>query len=203
VVRREGYYGVDNVECRAIWDRDGSRVPVLFLHGYSFTGRTWDETGVLDKLSDEGYPWAAPDMPYGRRTECTKHTRNVLFNVAAAKAAVDQLLGGQSPVIVGASLGGRIAVHYAVRHEVKGLFLLAPAVRPDDNVWDLLRVLKAPAVIVAGTKDQIVPSSLLEKLAAQMGARLLVYDAGHAMYLEQPERFVEDLLEFLGQVEAS
>jgi len=203
VARREAYYGVDSVECRVIWDREGGRVPVLFLHGYSFTGQTWDETGVLDRLTLEGYPWAAPDMPYGRRTQCTKHTRDVLFNVAAARAVVEQFLGGEPPVIVGASLGGRIAVHYAVRHEVRGLFLLAPALRPDDSVWDLLRVLKVPAVIVAGKKDRIIPYSLLERLAVQMGARLLVYDAGHAMYLEEPGRFVEDLLEFLGQVDAS
>jgi len=204
LARREGHYGVGGLECRIIWDREGDRVPVLFLHGYSFTGQTWDETGVLDALSSRGDPWAAPDMPYGRRTACTKHTRSVDLNVAAAKTVVDTFLDGKPPVVVGASLGGRIAIHYASRHGAAGLFLLAPALRQDDPAWEAARLVKAPTVIVAGTNDKIVPLQTLEELARTLKADLLVYEgAGHAMYLEQPERFRRDLEEFLDRIEAS
>lgn len=199
---KEGFYGVGGVECRILWSPEGSRAPVLFLHGFSFTGSTWREIGVLDYLSERGNSWAAPDMPYGRRTDCTKHTRDIEFNVEAAREVVRRYLDGREPVVVGASLGGRVAVAYGSRYPVKGLLLLAPAIRPGTEEWKAARKIEAPTLIVAGTRDRIVPLNVLRTLASEMGAKLIVYeDAGHAMYLESPERFMEDLDGFLTMIE--
>jgi len=191
----EALYGVNNIECKTLYAA-GSRAPVLFLHGYSFTGTTWVEAGIAGPIAEAGYRVAMPDMPYGRRTECTKHTRDTMINVKAARRIVERFLGG-TPFIVGASLGGRIALYYAAIHGTRGLLLASPALKSEDPVWSLLGKINAPALIVRGSRD-FIPVRVHRRLADRLGAELVVYEgAGHAMYLDMPGRFVADLRRFL------
>ncbi len=205
MVRRELYYGVGGIECPLIlYKGRGEGVPAVLLHGYSFRGETWARAGVLEALEDAGYDYAAPDMPYGRSTGCTKKTRDPKANTNAVHAIVKMFLGERPPVIVGASLGGRIALYYAARFPVKGLFLASPAVANDDTVWELARALRGtPALIIRGGRD-FIPRRVLEELARRMEARYVEYpDAGHAMYLDQPRLFINDLLSFLDRVQGA
>ena len=189
--------GFGGVECPCISEGPRGAPGVLLLHGYSFRGETWREAGVLQGLAARGFRVAAPDMPYGRRTGCSKRSRDPLLNVEVAKSAAARCLGEERPFIVGASLGGRIALHYAARVGARGLFLASPALKWSDPVWELVGLVKVPVVIVRGGRD-FVPRRIHEELARRLGARLLVYeDAGHAMYLDRPERFLEDLVSFL------
>jgi len=195
-VPSEAVYGVGEVECRVLYGGRGR--PVLLLHGYSFRGRTWEEAGVVGALEEAGYRYAAPDMPYGKSTDCTKHTRDIELNVEAARRVAERFLGDTRPAIVGASLGGRVALYYAALHGARGLFLASPALREDEPVWDMLRMVRAPVVIIRGGRD-FVPRRVHRKLAKKLGAEIRVYEgAGHAMYLDEPDRFKRDLLEFLG-----
>ncbi|MCE4620382.1 MAG: alpha/beta hydrolase [Desulfurococcales archaeon] len=193
---KRGYYGVNGIECPILYNPPAEdTIPVILLHGYNFTGETWREVGVLDALEKEGISYAAPDMPYGKRTSCTKKSRSLLLNLRAVEETVS-LLGGSPPLIVGASLGGRIALYYAAGHEVKGLLLASPAVREDEEIWRLLKRIRVPVMIIRGSRD-FIPLRLHESLARGLGARLVVYeDAGHVVYRDRPERFVEDLLNF-------
>ncbi len=193
---KRGYYGVNGIECPILYNPPiGDTLPVILLHGYSFTGETWREVGVLDALEKEGISYAAPDMPYGKRTGCTKKSRSLLLNLRAVEEAVS-LLGGSPPLIVGASLGGRIALYYAAGHEVKGLLLASPAVRDDEEIWELLRRIRVPVMIIRGSRD-FVPPRTHESLARKLGARLVVYEgAGHVLYRDKPGLFIEDLLNF-------
>lgn len=196
---KEAIHGVGGIECQVLYEL-GGEPPVLLLHGYSFRGRTWAEAGVLGALEERGVRYAAPDMPYGRSTSCTKRTRDWRLNTELARAVSDRFLGDSRPVIVGASLGGRIALYYAARYGARGLFLASPALRENEPVWDMLRAIRAPVVIIRGGRD-FVPRSVHERLARKLGAELLVYEgAGHAMYLDMPERFVKDLLGFLEKI---
>lgn len=41
----------------------GSGVPVVFLHGFSFTSDVWQRTGVTAALMEQQVPFLALDMP--------------------------------------------------------------------------------------------------------------------------------------------
>ena len=197
---KQGYYGVNGIECPIIFNPPaGNQSPIVFLHGYNFTGEIWRKVGVLDELEKRIIGYAAPDMPYGKRTGCTKRSRSLPLNLRAVEEVVS-LLGGSPPLIVGASLGGRIALYYAAGHEVKGLLLASPAVREDEEIWRLLKRIRMPVRIIRGSRD-FVPLRIHESLARKLGARLVVYEgAGHVVYRDKPDRFIEDLLEFYALV---
>jgi pimeloyl-ACP methyl ester carboxylesterase len=60
--------------------------------------------------------------------------------------------------------------------------------------------IRAPTLVVAGAQDRVVPLEFVEKLyRAIPGARLaVVEDAGHLLFLEQPDVVSRLLVEFLG-----
>ncbi len=197
-------YGVDSVECEYIVEGPRGAQPVLLLHGYSFRWKTWVEAGTVAALAEAGYRVVAPDMPYGRSTSCTKRSRSIEFNLNAVDAVIREALGSATPALVGASLGGRVAVHYAVsRSTPPALVLIAPALQSSDPVWGRLRLLRGRTSVAVfwGTRDTIVGRRIVEELAREAGGELIVYEgAGHALYLDQPERFNSDLVSYLNRV---
>ena len=68
-----------------------------------------------------------------------------------------------------------------------------------EPLWDRLDSLTIPVLVVAGALDAKFVT-LAERLAATIpGADLAIVDgAGHTVHLEQPERFLETLLPWLG-----
>ncbi|MBI2862740.1 MAG: alpha/beta hydrolase [Chloroflexi bacterium] len=71
----------------------------------------------------------------------------------------------------------------------------------DDFSQELGRIA-APAMVVWGDKDAILPRSEQETLAARIpSARLVVHPGGgHAFYWEDPARAASDVVAFVGQV---
>ncbi|MEB3760089.1 MAG: alpha/beta hydrolase [Desulfurococcales archaeon] len=200
----EVLHGFKGIECKAIAhiEENFSKPVILFLHGYSFTGETWSKTGVFDALTSRRYSFIAPDMPYGRRTRCTKHTRSLDINLGLLNSLVSSYVGRRQLVVVGASLGGRLAIYYSAKNElVRGLLLLSPYIEKDKTALTIASSITAVSKIILGEKD-IVSRKTIEKLASRIGASIVVYEgAGHAMYLDSPDRFVRDLLEFIEYVE--
>ncbi len=182
--------------CRAIYSNLPG-LPILFLHGYNFTSDVWRTIGVLELLEKEKIPFLALDMPYGAKSSCSPHTRDPEENVLVVREAIYGLFGKIYPLIVGASLGGYIALKYAVENPVSGLLLIAPVYTSDEELVKRLGELKVPAMIIWGSKDEIVSRDEMEKLAELLEARLIVYEgARHAAYLDKPEEFKRDLLAF-------
>ncbi len=195
---KEGYFGISGVECITTYSEGD--IPVVFLHGFRFTRNVWLEIGALQKTSELGYKVIAPDMPYGIRTDCSKHTRNIDLNVEIIRALLRQYCREEQPVIVGASLGGRIALHYALRFPVRGLLLLSPAIKNEDPAWKIARRLNLPVIIARGAKD-FIPRNILQKLAKKLGGEYVEYpESGHTFYMSLKEKFLEDLETFLNKV---
>jgi pimeloyl-ACP methyl ester carboxylesterase len=69
----------------------------------------------------------------------------------------------------------------------------------DHDTLDRLPTLRIPTLVVAGADDRLTPVFHAEHLAGAIpGARLTVLPAtGHLPYLEAPDRFARDVLEFL------
>lgn len=77
---------------------------------------------------------------------------------------------------------------------------LGMALRPDTT--ELLQQLDVPVLVVCGSEDQFSPPMEMRPLAglAKRGRYVEIADAGHLPVMEQPEKFVEALAGFLGEL---
>ncbi len=194
---REEVLALGHYRCRALIN-DEPGIPVVFLHGYMFTSDVWRDINVLKMLEDNDIPFLAPDMPYGARSSCNPHTRDPEENVFVAYEAIHGVFGSVKPVLVGASLGGYMALRYAVNHPVSGLLLIAPVGVFEEELVERYKGFGFPVHVIVGTRDKIVSVGEMEKFVGILpNAKLKVYeDAGHPAYLSYPERFKKDLMEF-------
>ena len=173
-------------------------VPIVFLHGLSFTMDVWQSIGVTDLLVGKRVPFLALDMPYGLKSKCQPKTRNTEKNLAFVAEAVENVFGSVAPVIVGASIGGHIALKYATEFPLKGMLLIGPARAFEDaEIVHSYDKFNFPVRIIWGSQDNFISGEEMRTLADKLpNAKLLVYDgASHAAYNSQPERFKRDLLE--------
>jgi len=178
-------------------------VPVVFLHGLSFTADVWQRIGVAELLMEKHVPFLALDMPYGLKTRCKPKTRNPEVNVAVASEAVKSVFGSAAPVLVGASIGGHVALKYAARFPVKGLLLIGPGRVLEDDLVRFYGKFNFPVRIIWGSQDNIISGEEMRTLADKVpNAKLIVYNgASHPAYLSDPERFKIDLLELYAAAE--
>jgi pimeloyl-ACP methyl ester carboxylesterase len=190
-------------KCRVIINQVGG-VPVVFLHGYSYNSSIWQRLSVTELLMAKHLPFLALDMPYGLKSECQPKTQDPEVNVAVAQAAVENVFGSVAPVLVGASLGGHIAIKYAVRFPVRGLLLVAPAhAFEEEALVQAYGKFKFPVRIIWGSEDHIISGEEMRTLSDKMpNAKLVTYEgAGHSAYNNQPDRFKRDLLELYASAE--
>jgi pimeloyl-ACP methyl ester carboxylesterase len=191
---REEMFGYGDNRCRVVYEQRLG-IPILLLHGYSFTSDVWRDIGLMEELDKRRIPYISIDMPYGRVSKCIKHTRSIEENIAFARKAYKAVFDETPPMVVGASLGGYTALKYAMSNPVAGLLLVAPV--NVSEVLDYYRKARARIRILYGENDDIVDVEELREFASSTGSELVFYDnAGHALYLDQPARFVRDLLEF-------
>lgn len=189
-------------KCRVIINK-ASGIPIVFLHGYSFTSDVWERTGATQLLKEKKVPFLAVDMPYGEKSQCQPRTRKTEANVAVVNEAIKTVFDQAAPVLVGASLGGHIALQYATRFPVKGLLLLAPTRVLEETLLQMYGKFTFPVHIIIGSEDRIASLEELRNLVDKLpNAKLTVYqNEGHAAYLGRPDRFKRDLMELYALAE--
>jgi pimeloyl-ACP methyl ester carboxylesterase len=188
---------VANCKCQVIYHK-APGIPIVFLHGLSYTISVWRRIGIIETLIEKNVPFLALDMPYGVKSRCQPKTRDSQTNIKFAAEAIKSIFGETAPVVVGASLGGHIALNYAARYPVKGLFLVAPA-RPFEEVHlvEAYGRFNFPVRIVWGSMDSLISGEEMRALTDKLPkAKMLVYNgAAHSAYQDKPEWFKRDLLE--------
>jgi pimeloyl-ACP methyl ester carboxylesterase len=189
-------------KCRVFVNQSAGS-PVVFLHGLSYNSEIWQRIGIFDLLKEKHVPFLALDMPYGTKSECQPKTRNEESNVSFAKEAITANFGLEKPILVGASIGGHIALKYALQFPVKGLLLIGPARTLEDDLVKSFASFRFPVRIIWGTGDNIVSGEDMRTLSDKLpNAKLVTYEGGgHSAYLSQPERFKHDLLELYAMAE--
>jgi pimeloyl-ACP methyl ester carboxylesterase len=193
---------VAGYKCQALY-YNASGLPIVFLHGLSYTSDIWQRISVTERLIEKHVPFLALDMPYGMRSKCQPKTRNPEINTLVVAEAVKNAFGSTVPMLVGASIGGHIALKYAARFPVKGLLLIAPARALEKDLMQAYSKFNFLVRIIWGSQDNIVSGEDMRTLADKLpNTKLLVYNgAGHSAYKEQPEQFKHDLLELYANVE--
>jgi pimeloyl-ACP methyl ester carboxylesterase len=182
---------------------ESSGTPIVFLHGMSYTREIWQTIGVLDLLKDKHVPFLALDLPYGTKTECTPKTRDVQTNLDIVHAAFEEFFSERTPLIVGSSIGGHMALNYAVQFPVKGLLLTSPYSSLDESLLSSYTKFQFPVHIIWGSEDTIVPGEDLRTLTDKLPhSKLITYEGGgHSAYITAPQRFQHDLLELYASTE--
>lgn len=105
-------------------EADGFGIPVVFLHSGVTDRRMWAEQ--LRDLADEGYHVIA----YDRRGFGETETRDVPFNHLVDLEAVLDSLSVHAAIFVGSSMGGGLAIDFAIEHPERtiGLVLIGTAI---------------------------------------------------------------------------
>lgn len=171
-------------------------LPVLLLHGMKFQAETWRELGTLDTLAKAGLRVLAVDMPgFGKSAASEVKPTAVLTRLM-------QQLGLAQAVLIGPSMGGRIALEFAIAHPqvVSGLVLVG-AVGVEENRASLARIT-APTLIIWGEDDQVSPLANSDILLAELSRaeRQIYPQAPHPCYLQQRQRWHQSLTTFFQQL---
>ncbi len=193
---------IANHQCQALY-YTAKGTPIVFLHGLSYSIEIWQRIGVTDLLMQKRVPFLALDMPYGMKSQCQPRTRDPEKNTAFVKEAVKAVFDSEVPVVVGASIGGHMALQYAAKYPVKGLFLVSPARALAPDMAQKFSQFKFPVTVVWGSEDSIISGEEMRTLVDRLpDAKLLVYEgASHSSYKDDPDRFKHDLLELYAKAE--
>lgn len=112
-----GSCGASGCACAAPGTGEGAQREVILLHGFGQSARTWDEVVAL--LEGRGVAARALDWPgFGARCGCRDAWAFSLEGMGALLAdAVRAAAGrtGTAPVVIGYSMGGRVALEALVR----------------------------------------------------------------------------------------
>lgn len=202
VNRLEKSLNVSGYKCAVLY-YTASGVPIVFLHGLSYTADIWQRISVTDLLMKKRIPFLALNMPYGLKSECQPKTRDPEKNITFVNESVKTFFGSAVPILVGASIGGNIALRYATKFPVKDLLLVSPARALEPDLVSTYSQFNFSTTIIWGSEDNIVSSEDMRTLSEKLpNAKLIVYDrANHSAYKDQPDKFQNDLLELYAKAE--
>jgi pimeloyl-ACP methyl ester carboxylesterase len=94
-------------------ERRGAGVPVVCLHGFCQSSAYWEP--ALDRLAESGRAAIAPDLP-GFGGSADQSGPYTMEGYADAVARMLDAQGISRIVLVGGSMGGVVAQHFALRH---------------------------------------------------------------------------------------
>lgn len=193
--------GVSRVFHRKLYDPSRTSNIVL-LHGWSFTSLDWTKLDLFGTLSSLGYNVFAPDYPGFGESHGDQRYQITQGNIENGPLFVNDYMRAvniQKAVVMGASMGGGIAVRYTLLHQsnVSALIGVAPAwVEDIKGKFDEIQV---PTLFVWGGSDRSVPVSLAKEYSSLIKDSKLeiIRGAGHAVYLDRPEEFLKAVKNFL------
>jgi pimeloyl-ACP methyl ester carboxylesterase len=170
--------------------------PVLLLHGAAFDSGTWEQLGTLAVLAGAGFRAVAVDLPgFGESKGARSDPEHFLEKLLPA-------LHLEQPVIVSPSMSGSFSFPFLLAHpeRVAGFVPVAPVGAA--LYAERLRKSPVPALVVWGERDSVFPISQARPLAdAFVDARVLVLPgARHPAYLDQPDLFHKELVDFAKRV---
>ena len=165
---------------------------VVLLHGMKFQAETWRELGTLDALAGMGLHVLAVDMPgFGKSPAFDRQPVEVLAQFFAQ-------LGLERALLVGPSMGGRIALEFAIKYpqRIAGLVLVG-AVGVEENRAGLTNIT-VPTLWSGGLRIRFrrLPTATSYLLKSRTRPEKFIPEAPHPCYLAQPDRWHESLRTF-------
>ena len=172
-----------------------ARPAVLLLHGASFDATTWIETGTLEALCSEGVDAYAIDLPGFGSTPRFDHDPVELFNEVIDSLDIDPV------VVVSPSMSGNYSLPWLMSSPpaAAGFVPVAPV---GISSWRTPEGFAVPTLGFWGENDRVVPVAQGRNLIAAIpGAELRIFEgAGHAVYMNDPARFNEELIDWINSI---
>jgi len=166
---------------------------IVLLHGMKFQAQTWKELGTLDVLAGTGKHAVALDLPgFGASPVCESRPGQLLADFFTGMKLV-------KPVVIGPSMGGRVALEFCLDHPaLVGALVLVGAVGVQEN-RERLSAVRVPTLIVWGGADAVSPIANGRLLHEQIAASsfFVIDGAPHPCYLDQPAIWHRELVSFL------
>ncbi|MHB1557080.1 MAG: alpha/beta fold hydrolase [Isosphaeraceae bacterium] len=187
---------VEGARVHYLIEGDEKGRPVILLHGARFQAETWKEIGTMKALADAGYRVIAVDLPgYGKSARTQGSPRTWLRGLLDA-------LKVEKPVVVSPSMSGRFSLPLVTEESqrVSGFVAVAPVGIPGHR--DKLHRIAVPVLAIWGENDEIVPRDQADLLvkSVKRGRKAIISGAGHAVYMNAPAAFHEELLRFLREI---
>ena len=175
---------------------NAAALPVVLLHGASFSAQTWQEIGTIDALTAAGCFVAAVDLPgYGQSDP----------NSGPPESWLGELLDAMTltrPVVVSPSMSGRYSLPLVTGQpdRVKAFVAVAPVAI--SQYKDQLARITAPVLAVWGEHDRLIPQQQADLLvsSAKRGRKVVIAGGSHAPYMSDPAAWHRVLLEFLAEI---
>nr|XP_060621823.1 protein ABHD14A [Anolis sagrei ordinatus]XP_060621824.1 protein ABHD14A [Anolis sagrei ordinatus] len=177
------------------------RMAVIFLHGQTFTSKIWEELGTLALLSVNGYRAVAIDLPGYGDSPKSSASETGPGRVAFLKQVFKEL-GLQKPVLISSSVSGRYSIPFLLSSgdQLRGFVPIAPVVSKEFTAQQFQQV-KTPTLIIYGEHDNGLGRQSLPSLQQIPKSKVVMLpEAGHACYLDQPKEFHKALLNFLSEL---
>lgn len=173
--------------------------PVLLLHGGRFKADTWKKTKTIDRLAQKGYAVVAVDLPgFGESPRSTLPPGKWLGQLL-------EVLKLERPVIVSPSMSGRFSLPFVTSNpdRVAGFVAVAPVGIAQHQ--SKLSNITVPILAIWGENDTVIPQAHADLLVTRApdARKVVVPDAGHALYMDKPDAFHRELLQFLDKLNAT
>ncbi len=175
----------------------GTGMPVVLLHGYSFSAETWVEMGLFEELAGY-YSVHSFDMPYGAKSRSDKLRVENRDEYADFLNKMMKALDINGPILIGASISGEVTLRYLIRgYGARASVVVGPV--GIKSLSNLLGRIAVPLLAVWGENDTISPPADSKIIQAHVkNAEIsIIKDAGHACYMDQPAKFIKVVRDFL------
>lgn len=164
---------------------------LLFIHGLGHSRQAWQKN--LPELS-QSYRCIAIDLPgFGLSSDHPEHTYGMGFYAQVIRAFL-QSMGLKKVVLAGHSMGGQIALTYALQYpgELYRLLLFSPAGFEDFSPWDKTLVKQGLHLMDFFTDEknslrEAVESSFYGHLP--LSAESYLQELFEMIHLKKPERY--------------
>ena len=169
---------------------------VILLHGMKFQAAIWHELGTLEHIAEAGFHAIAIDMPgFGLSPACSVKQDKVLETFLQER-------GQQKVILVGPSMGGKIALEFTINHPDRiSALVLVGAVGVEENRNNLSSI-NVPTLLIWGSEDQISPQTNCEILLSSISEskKIIIEGAPHPCYLDNPDTWHTELMNFLNSL---
>lgn len=178
--------------------RTGTGSPLVYLHGAAEARLSQP----ILRLSEQHTVYV-PLVPGIEDVEDADTVRKVVEQIAGFVRYVTD--GTARADIVGRAFGAGVALRVALEApELIGQLVLEAPQGVEDDVVERLPEIAAWTLVLLGTRDRVVPTSIGRTLkhGLQHTYLMYVYDAGNDIETDQPERYDRVVREFLKRGEA-